>query len=186
MWRKNRCGSHKPPSLISRTKRLFKYHSTLILICSSKKRLNHNEITLYIENIEKLIGIRVLKRIYFNFFRWPQTTHFTTYHNRIPKKFNTKRYTRYPNTIIPIESPIANEKFTPVFKNKGNTIKNKSDGKTAQKIPLDKDTIFWTSLVSISISVLVFKAVFSFGPLILQLFNLFFFLITKTYRRVNF
>ena len=50
--------------------------------------------------------------------------------------------------MITIESPMANEKFNPIFNNIGNTIKNKREGNTAQNIPLEREMTFSISFVS--------------------------------------
>lgn len=50
--------------------------------------------------------------------------------------------------MIAIESPIANEKFMPIFNNIGNTTKNKREGRTAQKMPLEREMTFSMSFVS--------------------------------------
>lgn len=43
---------------------------------------------------------------------------------------------------------MAQPNFIPVLSKNGNIIKNKSDGKTAQNILVDRPIIFWMSFVS--------------------------------------
>ena len=43
---------------------------------------------------------------------------------------------------------MAKVKLTPIFKNIGNIAKNNNEGKTAKKMPLDKEMTFCISFVS--------------------------------------